>query len=329
MSAQTLAAPAPSPTPSPIQRPDGPRRRVSPAVVLGVILTAQLMVVLDATIVNVALPRMQTALHFTPTGLSWVLNAYTLAFGGLLLFGARAGDLFGRRRVFLAGMALVRGGVLRRRPGHHLDLAGRVPRGSGCRRGPRRTGGARTAHVDVHRGARAHSRPGPVHRSLHRGRRHRPHRRRPAHAVVLVALGDVRQRPDRPRGDRRRAPGRPGDPASDRTDRRGRRPDLDPRHDRPRLRVRPRCRGRVEQRRDDHVVRRRGAAARGVRRRRTTRGTPDRAPRACSPTPPVRGRMPGGCFSWPGSWARSSSPPCSSRTCSTTARCRPAWGSCP
>ena len=103
MSAQTLAAPAPSPASS---APRGPRRRVSPTVVLGVILTAQLMVVLDATIVNVALPRMQTALHFTPTGLSWVLNAYTLAFGGLLLFGARAGDLFGRRRVFLTGMAL-------------------------------------------------------------------------------------------------------------------------------------------------------------------------------------------------------------------------------
>ena len=64
------------------------------------------MVVLDATIVNVALPKIQTALDFTPTGLSWVLSAYTLAFGGLLLFGARAGDLFGRRRVFVTGMAL-------------------------------------------------------------------------------------------------------------------------------------------------------------------------------------------------------------------------------
>ncbi|GAB3071634.1 MFS transporter [Phycicoccus sp. Root101] len=103
MSAQTVAAPAATPA-SPTAR--GPRRRVSPTVVLGVILTAQLMVVLDATIVNVALPRMQTALDFTPTGLSWVLSAYTLAFGGLLLFGARAGDLFGRRRVFLTGMAL-------------------------------------------------------------------------------------------------------------------------------------------------------------------------------------------------------------------------------
>ena len=73
---------------------------------LAVILTAQLMVVLDATIVNVALPNIQTALHFSSTNLSWVLNAYSLTFGGLLLLGARSGDLFGRRRVFMAGIAL-------------------------------------------------------------------------------------------------------------------------------------------------------------------------------------------------------------------------------
>ncbi len=64
------------------------------------------MVVLDMSIVNVALPHMQTALGFSPTGLSWVLNAYSLAFGGLLLLGARAGDLIGRRPTFLAGIAV-------------------------------------------------------------------------------------------------------------------------------------------------------------------------------------------------------------------------------
>jgi EmrB/QacA subfamily drug resistance transporter len=74
--------------------------------VLGVILTSQLMVVLDATIVNVALPDMQTALHFSDTELSWVLNAYTLTFGGLLLLGARAGDLLGRRSTFLVGIGI-------------------------------------------------------------------------------------------------------------------------------------------------------------------------------------------------------------------------------
>ncbi len=75
-------------------------------LVLGVILTCQLMVVLDATIVNVALPQIQQALHFSGESLSWVLNAYTLTFGGLLLLGARAGDLLGRRRTFVVGIAI-------------------------------------------------------------------------------------------------------------------------------------------------------------------------------------------------------------------------------
>ena len=64
------------------------------------------MVVLDATIVNVALPHIQDALHFSGTNLEWVVNAYTLAFGGLLLLGGRSGDLLGRRRVFIFGIAL-------------------------------------------------------------------------------------------------------------------------------------------------------------------------------------------------------------------------------
>ena len=82
------------------------RRLRHPTVVLLVILLAQLMVVLDTTIVNVALPHIQRGLGFSTTGLSWVINAYILTFGGLLLLGARAGDLAGRRRVFLAGIAL-------------------------------------------------------------------------------------------------------------------------------------------------------------------------------------------------------------------------------
>ena len=73
---------------------------------LAVIATAQLMVVLDATIVNVALPHIQNALHFSGTNLEWVINAYTLAFGGLLLLGGRSGDLLGRRRVFIFGVLL-------------------------------------------------------------------------------------------------------------------------------------------------------------------------------------------------------------------------------
>ncbi|HEY1622577.1 MAG TPA: MFS transporter [Streptosporangiaceae bacterium] len=73
---------------------------------LAVIATAQLMVVLDATIVNVALPHIQRALGFSDTNLEWVVNAYALTFGGLLLLGGRAGDLLGRRRIFIGGILL-------------------------------------------------------------------------------------------------------------------------------------------------------------------------------------------------------------------------------
>jgi EmrB/QacA subfamily drug resistance transporter len=75
-------------------------------VALAVIAVAQLMVVLDATIVILAQPRIQTALGFSDSGLEWVTNAYALAFGGLLLLGGRAGDLLGRRRMFVIGLLL-------------------------------------------------------------------------------------------------------------------------------------------------------------------------------------------------------------------------------
>jgi EmrB/QacA subfamily drug resistance transporter len=69
-------------------------------------LGAQLMIILDATVVNIALPHIQTGLRFSDTSLSWVLNGYTLTFGGLLLLGGRAGDILGRRRMFIAGIAI-------------------------------------------------------------------------------------------------------------------------------------------------------------------------------------------------------------------------------
>ena len=73
---------------------------------LVVIAAAQLMVVLDAAIVNVALPHIQRALSFTGNGLEWVVTAYAVTFGGLLLLGGRSGDLLGRRRIFIAGLLL-------------------------------------------------------------------------------------------------------------------------------------------------------------------------------------------------------------------------------
>jgi EmrB/QacA subfamily drug resistance transporter len=82
----------------------GGNRRLGLALL--VIATAQLMVVLDATIVNVALPHIQQALGFSGSSLEWVVNAYAVTFGGLLLLGGRAGDILGRRRVFVFGLLL-------------------------------------------------------------------------------------------------------------------------------------------------------------------------------------------------------------------------------
>src|SRR5215831_14714319 len=75
-------------------------------VALFVIATAQLMVVLDTAIVNVALPYVQRALGFSGTGLEWVVSAYALTFGGLMLLGGRAGDLLGRRKMFITGLGV-------------------------------------------------------------------------------------------------------------------------------------------------------------------------------------------------------------------------------
>jgi EmrB/QacA subfamily drug resistance transporter len=101
VSTSQLTAPVPAETGSSNERSERRKR-----IALFVIATTQLMVVLDATIVNIALPHIQTALSFSTTELSWVLNAYTLTFGGLLLLGGRAGDLLGRRRVLMVGIGL-------------------------------------------------------------------------------------------------------------------------------------------------------------------------------------------------------------------------------
>ena len=83
----------------------GSRHAVAPNpwLVLVLVCLAQFMVVLDATIVNVALPTIQQDLDMSDTDLQWIVNAYTLMFGGFLLLGGRAGDLIGRKKVFLAG----------------------------------------------------------------------------------------------------------------------------------------------------------------------------------------------------------------------------------
>ena len=75
-------------------------------VTLFIVCLAQLMIVLDVTIVNVALPSIQRDLHFSQANLSWVVNAFLVTFGSLLLLAGRLGDLLGRKRVFVAGLTI-------------------------------------------------------------------------------------------------------------------------------------------------------------------------------------------------------------------------------
>src|SRR6476646_5377065 len=120
-------------------RASGPARAVArrlqrTGVALAVIVTCQLMLILDGTVVNIALPKIQQDLHFSATGLSWVISAYTLTFGGLLLLGGGAGDILGRRKVFVAGIGLftlasLLGGLA---PSAGLLLAARALQGLGA-----------------------------------------------------------------------------------------------------------------------------------------------------------------------------------------------------
>src|SRR6266849_6124602 len=81
-----------------------PARSRHLGLALVVISMAQLMLVLDELIVNTALPHIQQALHFSGTGLEWVVTGYAVTFGGLLMLGGRSGDILGRRRVLVAGI---------------------------------------------------------------------------------------------------------------------------------------------------------------------------------------------------------------------------------
>ena len=101
---------------------------------LGVLVSAQFLVMLDASIVNVALPSIQSELGFGPASVTWVVNAYVLAFAGLLLLSGRAADLFGRRRVFTAGASLFTFGTLLAAAsvGQEMLVAGRVAQGIGA-----------------------------------------------------------------------------------------------------------------------------------------------------------------------------------------------------
>ena len=174
----------------------------------GLVLTAvavvQFMVSLDLSVVNVGLPRIATGLGFSALGLTWVIHAYALTFGGLLLLGGKAADRYGRRRVLLLGtrlfgLASLAGGFAQE-PGQLV--AARAVQGIGAATLAPAALSLLTATFPA--GRHADPRLRSLERDECRGRCVRCPRRRPAHPVRRLALGDVRQRPD---GRRRAGPG--------------------------------------------------------------------------------------------------------------------------
>ena len=125
---------------------------------LALIVVAQFMVVLDVSIVNVALSSIKTDLGFSETGLQWVITAYAIVFGGFLLLGGRLGDLYGRRRMFVVGLLVFAAGSALCRARVVVGVADRLPCPAGCRRRAVRSGRALAADDDVRRGARPQSR---------------------------------------------------------------------------------------------------------------------------------------------------------------------------
>lgn len=101
---------------------------------LGLIAAAQFMVIMDTSIIGIALPKMQTDLGFSQENLTWVFNAYVIAFGGLLLLGGRLSDLFGAKRIFATGwLVLLAGSVSAGAAGNvGTELAGRAAQGVGA-----------------------------------------------------------------------------------------------------------------------------------------------------------------------------------------------------
>ena len=156
---------------------------------LALLAATQFVIVLDASIVNVALPSIGRALDFSQDDLSWVVNAYTLTFGGFLLLGGRLADLLGRRRVFIAGLVLfsiasLAGGLAQ------SDVWLIAARGDpGPRRGDHLPRRALARHDDVRRGRRAQPRAGRLGRGRRLRRRGRRAARRRADPVRRAGSG--------------------------------------------------------------------------------------------------------------------------------------------
>ena len=185
----------------PQQDPAAPAPR-GLGLALAIIGGAQLMIVLDGTIVNIALPHIQTDLGFSNSSLSWVVNAYALALGSLLLLGGRLGDVLGRRKMFVLGVAVFAHLLAARRSRPERGDDDRLARPAGRRRGDRVAHRAGADHHDVPGRQAAQPRLGCLRRDVRGGCRRRAHPRRRAHRGEL-ALDLLHQRADRPA---RRAP---------------------------------------------------------------------------------------------------------------------------
>ena len=192
-----------------------PAARPLSSSVLGIAIVAitgmQLMSTLDGTIVVVALPRMQAELDLSDAGKSWVITAYVLTFGGLLLLGGRVGDAIGHKRAFISGVGVFTIASAGLRAGHRRAAAHRRPRGAGhrCRRRRPDRAGADRHHLR----RRARPQPGDGDLGGHAGHRvgARPGARRRADRD-LVAAGVPDQPADRHPHHRDRAHPARGDP---------------------------------------------------------------------------------------------------------------------
>ena len=178
---------------------------VRKGALLALLAASQFVVVLDASIANVALPSIGRALAISQDGLSWVVNAYTLTFGGFLLLGGRLADLLGRRRVYMAGLILFGiasflGGLSQSEP---MLIAARALQGLGAALAL--PGRAVDPHRHLHRGLGAQQGARSLGRGRGRRRRGRRAARRHPHRVPELALGAARQRADRRHGGAARA----------------------------------------------------------------------------------------------------------------------------
>ncbi len=256
---------------------------------LAVIALAQFMVIMDTSIIGVALPEIQADVGFTPDTLSWVFNAYVVAFGGLLLLGGRLSDLLGAKRIFALGWAILAAGSLAAglADSTTVEIVARAVQGAGA---ALIAPSALTLLMMLFG-----SQPEGAHQGLRRLRRRRPGRRhrrrlprRRDHRVDQLAVDLLHQHPDRAaRAGAHAAPhARRAGPA--RLDRHPRRPH---RHRRPgadRLRHRPRPAGRLGLR---GYRRQPGRGPRADRRVRRDAGDPARAADAARDLPrPQPGR---------------------------------------